>query len=135
MVPHIGPSSAAIARYDGILTAVSNPHLLLGPLTTQEAVLSSRIEGTQATMGEVFEYEANRDSQEWPTTKKDDIHEVLNYRKALRFAEKELESLPLSNRLIRAIHKILMQGVRGQNKDPGEFVRFQLDLSSGIDVC
>jgi hypothetical protein len=52
LIPLIGPAAAAVARYDGILSAIPNPALLLSPLTTQEAVLSSRIEGTQATMGE-----------------------------------------------------------------------------------
>ncbi len=58
LVPLLGPASAAIARYDGALAAVPNPMVLLSPLTTQEAVLSSKIEGTQATMGEVLEFEA-----------------------------------------------------------------------------
>ena len=49
----LGPTTAAVARYDGTLAAIPNPRVLLGPLTTREAVLSSRIEGTQATMGEV----------------------------------------------------------------------------------
>lgn len=60
LVPHIGPANAAVARYDGILSAVPNAAVLLSPLTTQEAVLSSRIEGTQATMGEVLEFEAEK---------------------------------------------------------------------------
>ncbi len=57
LVPLIGPANGAVARYDGMLAAIPNAHVLLSPLTTQEAVLSSRIEGTQATMGEVLEYE------------------------------------------------------------------------------
>ena len=58
IIPLIGPASAALARYDGLLSAIPNADVLLSPLTTQEAVLLSRIEGTQATMGEVLEYEA-----------------------------------------------------------------------------
>ncbi len=58
LIPLIGPASAALARYDGLLTAIPNAGVLLSPLTPQEAVLSSRIEGTQATMGEVLQYEA-----------------------------------------------------------------------------
>ena len=57
LIPLIGPANAAVARYDGILSAIPNAHVLLSLLTTQEAVLSSRIEGTQATMGEVLEFE------------------------------------------------------------------------------
>ena len=58
LIPLLGPASAAVARYDGTLAAIPNAAVLLSPLTTQEAVLSSRIEGTQATMGEVLEFEA-----------------------------------------------------------------------------
>ena len=56
LIPLIGPAVAAVARYDGVLAAVPNPRVLLSPMTTQEAVLSSRIEGTQATMSEVLEF-------------------------------------------------------------------------------
>ena len=119
LVPLIGPASAAIARYDGMLAAIPNPALLLSPLTTQEAVLSSRIEGTRATMGEVLEYEAGQT----PATpeRRDDIHEVLNYRRAMYAATEALGKLPLSGRVIREAHVQLLEGVRGQNKDPGEF--------------
>ena len=61
LIPLIGPASAALARYDGTLSVIPNAAVLLSPLTTQEAVLSSGIEGTQATMGEVLEYEAEGD--------------------------------------------------------------------------
>lgn len=60
LIPLLGPTAAAVARYDGMLAAIPNPEILLAPLTTQEAVLSSRIEGTQATIGEVLEFEAGR---------------------------------------------------------------------------
>ncbi len=62
LIPLLGPTRAAIARYDGVLSAVPNADVLLAPLTINEAVLSSRIEGTQATMGEVLEYEAVGDT-------------------------------------------------------------------------
>ena len=58
LLPHIGPATAAVARYDGILQAIPNSGVLLSPLSTREAVLSSRIEGTQASMTEVLEFEA-----------------------------------------------------------------------------
>ncbi len=121
LVPFIGPASAAIARYDGILTAIPNPALLLSPLTTQEAVLSSRIEGTQATMVEVLEFEAGRS----PATpeRRNDIREILNYRKAMHAAVDALATLPLSGRVIREAHALLLEGVRGHNKAPGEFRR------------
>ncbi len=60
LVPLIGPANAALARYDGLLSAIPNSAILVSPLTIQEAVLSSRIEGTQATIGDVLEYESSR---------------------------------------------------------------------------
>jgi Fic family protein len=84
LLPLVGPANAAIARYEGVLHGVPNPNVLLSPLTVQEAVLSSRIEGTQATLGEVLEFEAEGAPFDESTPKKADIHEVLNYRKALR---------------------------------------------------
>ena len=123
LLPLIGPANAAIARYEGVLHGVPNPNVLLSPLTAQEAVLSSRIEGTQATLGEVLEFEAQGELQDESTPKKADIREVLNYRAALYEATKLLNDLPLSQRLIRQTHGVLMQGVRGRNKDPGEYRR------------
>lgn len=121
IIPLVGPASAAIARYDGILKALPNANLLLSPLTTQEAVLSSRIEGTQATMGEVLEYEAAGDIGQFDESLKADIKEVLNYRRAMHEATYLLDKFPLSQRVIKALHGILLSGVRGQNKSPGEY--------------
>lgn len=123
LLPLIGPANAAIARYEGVLHGVPNPNVLLSPLTVQEAVLSSRIEGTQATMGEVLEFEAIGTPPNEPASKTADIQEVLNYRRALREAARLLTTLPLSQRLIRETHAVLMDGVRGQSKAPGEYRR------------
>ncbi len=60
LIPLLGPTAAAVARYDGMLAAIPNADVLLAPLTTQEAVLSSRIEGTQVAIGEILEFEAGR---------------------------------------------------------------------------
>jgi Fic family protein len=123
LLPLIGPANAAVARYEGVLHAVPDPDVLLSPLIVREAVLSSRIEGTQATLGEVLEFEAEGDGREDNSTKTADIHEVLNYRAALREAMALLDTLPLSQRLIKRLHEVLMQGVRGRNKAPGEYRR------------
>jgi Fic family protein len=123
LLPLIGPANAAIARYEGVLHGVPNPNVLLSPLIGQEAVLSSRIEGTQATLGEVLEFEAEGAPDDESTPKKADIHEVLNYRKALNEATQLMAELPLSQRLIKLTHAVLMQGVRGRNKAPGEYRR------------
>jgi Fic family protein len=121
LIPLIGPANAAVARYEGVLHGVPNPNVLLSPLTSQEAVLSSRIEGTQATLGEVLEFEAEGDPNDESTPKKADIQEVLNYRMALNEATRLLADLPLSQRLVKEVHAVLMRGVRGRNKSPGEY--------------
>ena len=108
LIPLLGPASAAVARYDGTLAAIPNAAVLLSPLTTQEAVLSSRIEGTQATMGEVLEFEAEGDSPGLSEERRNDIREVLNYRAAMRMAEKMLADVPLSQRVIREAHKVVL---------------------------
>jgi Fic family protein len=123
LIPLLGPTAAAVARYDGMLAAVPNPAVLLAPLTTPEAVLSSKIEGTQATMGEVLEFEAGGEPES--ATLREDIHEVLQYRAAMREAERLLGELPFSLRVLRGAHAVLLDGVRGQSKSPGEFRRGQ----------
>jgi Fic family protein len=121
LIPYLGPAAAAVARYDGMLAAVPNPSVLLSPVTTQEAVLSSRIEGTQATMGEVLEFEAGQQASS--PERREDIQEVLNYRAAMREAERLLATLPVSQRVVREAHRVLLAGVRGENKSPGEYRR------------
>jgi len=121
LIPLIGPANAAVARYDGILSAIPNATVLLSPLTTQEAVLSSRIEGTQATMGEVLEYEAEGESDKLSSERKADIHEIINYRKAMRVAENMLKKLPLCQRVVKKAHRVLLSGVRGHGRSPGEY--------------
>lgn len=121
LISSIGPANAAVARYDGLLSAIPNAAVLLSPLTTQEAVLSSKIEGTQATMGEVLEYEAEGDSDRFSSERKADIQEILNYRAAMRMAEEMLKELPLCQRIIRRCHEVLMTGVRGRDKAPGQY--------------
>ena len=121
LIPFIGPANAAVARYDGILSAVPNANVLLTPLMTQEAVLSSRIEGTQATFGEVLEYEAEQDSSRFSPERKEDIGEILNYRRAMHAALDMLKELPLCQRVIKGAHEVLLQGVRGTGRSPGEY--------------
>lgn len=121
LMPYVGPASAALARYDGVLSAIPNAAVLLSPMTTQEAVLSSRIEGTQATMGEVLEFEADESKPVISDEKRDDIREVQNYRRAMRHAERRLAELPLCQRIIRESHAILLDNVRGHGKAPGQY--------------
>ncbi len=123
LIPLLGTTAAAVARYDGVLAAVPNPAVLLSPLTTQEAVLSSRIEGTEATFDEVLEFEAEGGAGDRPPERVAEIQEVLNYRRALREAERMMAELPLCLRVISAAHRLLMDGVRGHGKGPGELRR------------
>lgn len=125
LVPLIGAANAGLARYDGLLTAIPNASVLLSPLTTQEAVLSSRIEGTQATIGEVLEVEAGGQPPGFDESKRGDVEEILNYRLAMNQCVAGLETLPLSQRLVRQAHETLLQGVRGRNKDPGNYRRIE----------
>lgn len=114
----IGEANRELARYDGVLKGIVNPEVFLSPLTTQEAVLSSRIEGTQATLEEVLEYEA---APEKNASKVQDILEIINYRKALDYAVVYLKKKPISLNLIKEIHNILLDSVRGRNKSRGQF--------------
>jgi Fic family protein len=118
----VGRANAALARYDGLLQGIVNPQVMLSPLTTQEAVLSSKIEGTQATLDEVLEHEAGIEVEQ---EKQKDIQEIVNYRTALTSARDYLADRPISLGLLREMHKILLDSVRGQDKSPGEFRKEQ----------
>jgi Fic family protein len=119
LIPLIGKANRALAHYDGVLLGVPNPEVLLSPLTTEEAVLSSRMEGTQATMGEVYRFEAGDAPKK--ESRREDIWEILNYRRALKRAESELQTRPFNLNLLLQLHSILLDSVRGQNKARGRF--------------
>ena len=106
----------ALGRLDGITEILPNPDLFVTMYIKQEAVLSSQIEGTQASLVEVLEYESK--SQKGAVK---DISDVLNYIDAINYGLKRLEELPLSLRLIKEIHYKLLDKTRGYDKIPGEF--------------
>ncbi|MGB0414842.1 MAG: Fic family protein [Coraliomargarita sp.] len=118
-IPSIGAANRALALYDGVLYGVPNPAVLLSPMTTQEAVLSSKIEGTQATLGEVLQFDAGEEPQE--PSKREDINEIINYRKSLRIAERRLKDRPFNLNLLKELHAILLDSVRGRDKARGQF--------------
>jgi Fic family protein len=97
------------------------PHVVVRPFVRWEAVLSSRIEGTQTSLQELYTYEA----RQLPLFENPDAHEVHNYVKALDYGLERLDTLPMSQRLIRELHAQLMQGVRGEYATPGELRRSQ----------
>lgn len=114
----IGQANAELARYDGILQGIINPAVLLSPLTTNEAVISSKIEGTQASLEEVLKYEASPDVK---TEKYDDITEIINYREAMRFAIQWMKEKPMTLNLFKQMHNILLDSVRGKDRGRGNF--------------
>ena len=117
----LSQADRALARLDGITTILPNPELFVGMYVKKEALLSSQIEGTQASLEGVLKFEANLT----PSEDINEIKEVVNYIKALNYGMKRLEELPISNRLIKEIHRILITGTRGIDKTPGEFRRSQ----------
>lgn len=114
----VGDANAELARYDGLLQGIVNPAVMLSPLTNEEAVLSSKIEGTQATVDEVLEQEAGILKE---GKKAKDIQEIINYREALRSAQSYLETYPITLSFVCELHKVLLNSVRGQDKTPGKF--------------
>lgn len=119
LIPLIGLANRRLAEYNGVLYSLPNPEILLSPLTTQEAVLSSRIEGTQATLGEVLKYEAGEEPTQ--ESRRQDIQEIMNYRRALREAEEDLKTRPFNLGLLLRLHGTLLNSVRGRNKARGQF--------------
>jgi len=109
----------ALGTLSGLGETLPNPHLLIYPFIRKEAVLSSRIEGTQSSLSELLLFEATK------AEKQRDVREVQNYVHAMEHGLKRLDDLPLSLRLIRELHAILMEGVRGERATPGEFRQSQ----------
>lgn len=112
-----GDAQRELARFTGLLSGVPYAHVLLSPLLMQEAVLSSRIEGTMSTLDEVYETEAGEEATE---RQKCDTQEILNYRQALRYGAHCLAERGLTLGLLKEMHAILLESVRGQGKQPGQ---------------
>ncbi len=122
--PLLGKLSAAdraLGRLDGITILIPDEPLFLYMYVRKEAVLSSQIEGTQSTISDLLRFEAQAVAGE-PI---DDIREISNYVDAVMFGLDRLNTLPISLRMIRELHARLLQGGRGESKNPGEFRRSQ----------
>jgi len=117
LVRALSDADRLIGRLAGEGGRLPNPHLLIRPFVRREAVLSSRIEGTRATLGELLAAEAGAAVDRSPA----DLREVANYVVALEYGVKRLKTLPLSLRLTRELHAKLMTGVRGAHATPGVY--------------
>ena len=118
----LAEASAALSELAGVACTLPNPHLLIRPFVRKEAVLSSKIEGTQASLSDVMKYEGVDDGH---SSDPGDVTEVLNYIDALEYGLERITSLPVGTRLITEMHQRLMKGVRGQNQAPGELRKIQ----------
>jgi cell filamentation protein, protein adenylyltransferase len=117
----LSQADAGLSELSGLGRYLPNPDLLIAPYVKREAVASSRIEGTQADLSDLLldEVEPKR------TPPGSDVKEVRNYVAALNLGLRKLNRLPLAGRLVRDMHRVLLQGVRGQERTPGEFRRSQ----------
>jgi len=132
----LSEADRALGELAGLGRSLPNPHLLIRPFMRREAVLSSRIEGTRASLSDLYAYEAAQpmggrhgaaesDAVPIPGELPADVREVANYVRALEYGLERLAGLPLSLRLFREMHGHLLQGVRGETQTPGEFRRSQ----------
>ena len=117
----LSEADRVLGELSGTGRLLPNPYLLIAPYIRREAVSSSRIEGTQASLNDLFFFEA----AESEAPKVPDVREVKNYVRAMEYGIDRLKDLPISIRLIREIHEVLMEGARGAHATPGEIRRSQ----------
>lgn len=122
----LGEAALSLGRLDAAAQLIPNPDLFVGMYVNREAVLSSQIEGTQASLTDVLVFEVGGD-----VDYQSDVHEIINHIAAMNYGLRRLPDLPLSLHLIREIHRTLMQGGRGQHREPGEFRRTQNWIGPG----
>ena len=117
LVALLSDADRALGMLAGIGATLPNPYLLISPFLSREAVLSSRIEGTQASLSDLFLFQAAQERAAAPR----DVQEVANYVNAAHHGVARLADLPLGLRLVRELHGRLLEGVRGGDQTPGEF--------------
>lgn len=127
LLKKMSKADSILGEYNGFLKNLSNPALLISPITMQEAVLSSKLEGTHATLEDVLNHEAGNDT----AIQADEIHEIINYRSALFYAIDNItprnylmnpdSKSPLTIKILKKMHEILLSNVRGSTKHPGRF--------------
>jgi len=124
----LSSADSAVGRLSGVGRLLKEPRMLIQPYLTKEALASSRIEGTVASLSDVLQAEANDEP-----TDDEDVKEVLNYQRALINGIARLDALPLGIRLTRELHQILLTGVRGMEKMPGELRTSPVWIGSATD--
>jgi Fic family protein len=125
----LSEADAALGLLEGLGRLIRDPDLLVGPYLTREALASSRIEGTQASLSEVLQAEASGTEKQ----EDDGVAEVTRYLEATRLGLRLLDTLPITERLIKQVHEVLMTGVRGENKLPGQFRQTPVWVGSPTD--
>lgn len=129
LIKPIAEANKKLALYNGILQVMINPHILLAPLTTKEAVISSKIEGTQVSFTELLQFEADKKYDN--IKNKNDVDEILNYKNAVIEAENMFKDRPFIHlNMVKKLHSILLSGVRGDNKSRGNFRNGQVYIGS-----
>ncbi|WP_205570060.1 MULTISPECIES: Fic family protein [Actinomyces] len=117
VVAALSEADGALGLLHGLGTLVSDPSLLIGPYRRREALASSQIEGTQTSLSEVFQAEVNEQANS------DDVMEVRRYLEATDLAYELVKTLPITQRLVLQVHEVLLRGVRGESRNPGEYRR------------
>lgn len=128
LMPGLLAATDALARYDQMLAGLHNSELFLAPLRGQEAVISSRMEGTISTLDEILQLEAEfgEDDEEASAEYRSDVIETILYRRALNTAQRNLQQgYPLSEALLKSVHRQLLSFGRGARKSPGQYKREQ----------
>ncbi len=119
LIPYINKANYSLGKLDGLFRIIPNPRLLISPLAAKEATLSSKIEGTQSSLPDMYKFESGEE------TKYQDVLEIVNYRKALYLGIDELGKTELDLGVLKKLHYILMSGVRGEDQFKGEFRTIQ----------
>lgn len=115
-------ATSALSRYDQMLKGMHNSEILLAPLRNQEAVISSRMEGTISSMDEILQYQAEHPDEKNHDEVRSEVIETILYRRALNTAQEQLErGYPFSPSLLKSIHRQLLSYERGASKSPGQF--------------
>ncbi len=126
LVKELTEAHSAVGELRGLLSTLPDPRILIAPFRKREAVASSAIEGTRATIEEVLEYEATEESKKTPeeeerTRKIQDIREIRNYELAMEVALEQLKTRPIGENVLKKTHSRLLHSVCGENKNRGNF--------------